>query len=113
MAKTLMLTVILLVTMVPRAAAAQVPMTQVILDNPSVRIMLVTVAPGVASGRHQGIEAEVGILVDGDLTLESPQGRVMLRPGTAYWLPGLTPHDIRNESQRPARMYDILLKRCD
>ncbi|HSE93234.1 MAG TPA: hypothetical protein VLF19_08000 [Methylomirabilota bacterium] len=45
--------------------------------------------------------------------MESPLGRQALRPGTAYWLPGLTPHDTRNEGQRPARMLEILLKRCD
>jgi quercetin dioxygenase-like cupin family protein len=112
MPKTLMLIAILAVTVAPRAAA-QVPMPQVILDNPSVRVTMVTFVPGAASGRHQGIEAEVGVLVDGELTLDSPQGRTMLRPGTAYWLPGLTPHDTRNESQRPARIIEILLKRCD
>ena len=49
----------------------------------------------------------------GDVTLESPLGRTALRPGTAYWLPGLTPHDTRNESRSPARFYEIFLKRCD
>lgn len=55
----------------------------------------------------------MGILVEGELTLESPLGRMVLRPGTAYFLPGLTPHDTRNESTRPARLFEILLKRCD
>jgi hypothetical protein len=36
-----------------------------------------------------------------------------MRPGSAYWLPGLTPHDTRNERQRPVRLYEIFLKRCD
>jgi quercetin dioxygenase-like cupin family protein len=115
MSKTLMLIAILAVALIPRAAAQvpQVPMPQIILDNPSVRVTMVTYGPGSASGRHQGIEAEIGILVDGELTLESPQGRAMLRPGTAYWLPGMTPHDTRNDSQRPARIFEILMKRCD
>jgi len=110
--KILMFLMILAISLTPRAVA-QVPMPQVILDNPSVRITTVTFVPGAASGRHQGIEAEVGILVDGELTLESPVGRTTLRPGTAYWLPGLTPHDTRNESQRPAKIFEIFLKRCD
>jgi len=95
------------------AGAQVVPMPEVILDNSSVRVTMVTYPPGAATGRHQGIEAEVGILVDGEVTLESPQGRVTLRPGTAYWLPGLTPHDTRNERARPARTFEILMKRCD
>jgi quercetin dioxygenase-like cupin family protein len=99
--------------LIPVATSAQIPMSQVILDNPSVRVTVVTFAPGSATGRHQGIEQEVSILVDGELTLESPLGRVLLRPATAYFLPGLTPHDTRNEGTRPAREFEILLKRCD
>jgi len=105
---------IVALALVPRALTAQAPASQVvILENPSVRVTVTTLAPGIGSGRHQGIEAEVGIVAEGDVTLESPLGRTELRPGTAYWLPGLTPHDTRNEGQRPARIYEIFLKRCD
>jgi mannose-6-phosphate isomerase-like protein (cupin superfamily) len=104
---------LLAISLVPGATTAQVPMPQVILENPSVRITVTTLPPGFGTGRHQGIEAEVGIVVEGDVSLESPLGRAALRPGTAYWLPGLTPHDTRNEGQRPARLFEILLKRCD
>ncbi|HSE92247.1 MAG TPA: cupin domain-containing protein [Methylomirabilota bacterium] len=104
---------VLAIALMPGAAAGQPPGAQVILDNPSVRVSVITLPPGGGTGRHQGIEAEVGIVVEGDLTVESPLGRQALRPGTAYWLPGLTPHDTRNEGQRPARMLEILLKRCD
>lgn len=94
-------------------AAAQPPMPHVILDNPSVRIAVTTFAPGAGTGRHQGLEAEVGFVVDGEVVLESPSGRTVLRAGMAYFLPGLTPHDTRNETSRPARVVEILLKRCD
>jgi mannose-6-phosphate isomerase-like protein (cupin superfamily) len=104
---------ILAVALGPGAAAAQAPAPQVVLDNPSVRIAVITLPPGVGTGRYQGIEAEVGIVVEGDVALESPLGRTLLRPGAAYWLPGLTPHDLRNEGRRPARIYEIFLKRCD
>lgn len=95
------------------ASSAQPIGPQVILDNPSVRVTSLMLPPGSGTGRHQGLEPEVGILVDGELTLESPQGRTALRPGTAYFLPGLTPHDTRNESNRPARVVEVFLKRCD
>jgi hypothetical protein len=108
-----LLIAIFAVALSPGASAAQPPATQIILDNPSVRVTFVTLLPGGGTGRHQGIEGEVGIGAEGDLTIESPLGRIALRPGTAYWLPGLTPHDTRNEGQRPARMFEILLKRCD
>jgi quercetin dioxygenase-like cupin family protein len=94
-------------------AAAQMPESRVVLENPSVRVTILTFVPGGATGRHQSIESEIGIVLEGELTVESPTGRQSLRPGSAYWMPGLTPHDVRNESGRPARLYDIFLKRCD
>jgi quercetin dioxygenase-like cupin family protein len=99
--------------LLPRTALAQLPTSQVVLENASIRVTLLTFAPGGATGRHQGIESEIGIVVDGELTIESPTGRQNLEPGAAYWMPGLTPHDVRNESARPARLWDIFLKRCD
>lgn len=104
---------VLVVAVLPGAATGQVLTPEVILENPSVRITVTTLPPGLGTGRHQGIEAEVGIVVDGEVSVESPLGRTALRPGMAYWLPGLTPHDTRNEGQRPARLYEIFLKRCD
>ncbi len=100
-------------TLFPMTVRAQLPESQMILENPSVRITILTLVPGGATGRHQGIEAEIGIVIDGELTVESPTGRQSLRPGSVYWMPGLTPHDVRNESDRPAKMWDIFLKRCD
>ena len=94
-------------------AEAQPPTPRVVLDNPSVLVTVTTLPPGTGTGRHQGIEPEVSIPVDGEVTLESPLGRVSLGPGSAYWLPGLTPHDTRNEGSRPARVFEIFLKRCD
>lgn len=105
--------VILAGTLAPMAARAQLPASQVVLENASIRVTLLTFVPGGATGRHQGIESEIGILAEGELTVESPTGRQGLRPGGVYWMPGLTPHDVRNESGRPAKMWDIFLKRCD
>jgi mannose-6-phosphate isomerase-like protein (cupin superfamily) len=52
-------------------------------------------------------------VLEGELIVESPMGRQALRPGAVYWLPGLTPHDVRNESPQPAKMWNLLLRRCD
>ena len=113
MKTTLAVVAVLASTLFPPIAAAQLPTSQVVLENPSVRVTLLTFAPGGATGRHQGIESEIGILVEGELTVESPTGRQQLVPGGVYWMPGLTPHDVRNESGRPAKLWDIFLKRCD
>lgn len=111
--KMALVLVAVLVTLFPTTVRAQLPVTEVILDNLSIRITLLTLVPGGATGRHQGIEAEIGLLIDGELTVDSPTGRQTLRPGGAYWMLGLTPHDVRNESAGPARMWDIFLKRCE
>jgi quercetin dioxygenase-like cupin family protein len=102
-----------LVALVPVAGWAQPPTAQVVLDNPSIRATVQSFAPGGATGRHQGIEGEIGIVIEGELVLESPEGRQDLRPGSVYWMPGLTPHDVRNTGPGPARMWDIFLKRCE
>jgi quercetin dioxygenase-like cupin family protein len=84
-----------------------------VLNASGVYIELVTLVPGQGSGQHAGIPGEVGIVAEGEVVLSSPTGRESLKTGKAYWLPGLTPHDIRNESDRPAKIYVIAMKRCD
>jgi hypothetical protein len=113
MRKTLALMTILAAPLMPYPTVAQAPGPEIILDNASVRVMVRTFVPGTGSGRHQGIEPEVGIVAEGELMLESPLGRSLVRQGGAYWLSGLTPHDTRNEGTRPARLFEIFLKRCD
>ena len=99
--------------LLPVQARAQLPGSQIVFENDSVRVTVFTFPPGTGTGRHQGIAPEMGIVVEGEVTVESPSGRQVLRPAGVYWMPGLTPHDARNEGARPARMFDLLLKRCD
>jgi len=113
MANTLTLMMIFAVVLMPRTLAAQAPAAEVVIDNASVRVTVRTFVPGTGSGRHSGIEQEVGIVTEGELVLESPMGRSIVRQGGAYWLPGLTPHDTRNEASRPVKLFEIFLKRCD
>ncbi len=113
MHKALVMIPFVALTMFAVSAVAQPPAPQVVLENTSVRVTVLTFPPGAGTGRHSGIEAEVGIVAEGELTLDSPQGRTVLRPGMAYWVPGLMPHDVRNESGRAAKLFDVLLKRCD
>jgi mannose-6-phosphate isomerase-like protein (cupin superfamily) len=84
-----------------------------VLNTSGVYIELLTLVPGEGSGQHSTIPGEVGIVAEGELVLSSPAGRESLQAGKAYWLPGLTPHDIRNEGNRPAKIYVIAMKRCD
>jgi uncharacterized cupin superfamily protein len=84
-----------------------------VLNTSGVYIEVLTLVPGEGSGQHSTIPGEVGIVAEGEVVLSSPAGRESLQAGKAYWLPGLTPHDIRNESNRPAKVYVIAMKRCD
>jgi cupin domain len=84
-----------------------------ILNAPGAFIELLTLVPGEGTGQHSIVAAEIGIVVEGDVLLSSPNGRETLQTGKAFWLPGLTPHDIRNEGDRPAKLYVIAMKRCD
>lgn len=93
--------------------AAQGAGSVAVLNTSGVYIELVTLVPGQGTGQHSGIPGEVGIVADGEVVLSSPVGRQSLKTGNAYWLPGLTPHDIRNEGDRPAKVYVIAMKRCD
>ena len=93
--------------------AAQGAGSLAVLNTSGVYIELLTLVPGEGSGQHSTIPGEVGIVAEGEVVLSSPAGRESLQAGKAYWLPGLTPHDIRNESNRPAKVYVIAMKRCD
>ena len=93
--------------------AAQGAGSIAVLNMSGVYIELLTLVPGEGSGQHSTIPGEVGIVAEGEVVLSSPAGRESLQAGKAYWLPGLTPHDIRNEGNRPAKVYIIAMKRCD
>lgn len=60
-----MAVVVLAGTLSPMAVRAQLPVSQVGLENPSIRVTLLTFVPGGATGRHQGIEAGIGIVLKG------------------------------------------------
>jgi len=95
----------------PSASWAEPPGAQIFRENDSVRVTLFTFPPGTGTGQHSGIEAELGIVLSGQVTTLGPKGRDTIPPGGTFWFPGLTPHDIRNESGRTAQVWSILLKR--
>jgi quercetin dioxygenase-like cupin family protein len=96
-------------------AAAQVTGSgvteQVLVDNDTVRVALLVFAPGAASGEHVGLDPELGIVLEGELTLLTAGGRETLGPGAVRWLPALVPHDARNEGAVPLKLWVVLVKR--
>ena len=96
----------------PPAGSQPAPIQeQVVLENDTVRVSLLVFLPGAASGEHVGLDPELGIVQDGELTLLTPAGREVLGPGSARWLPALLPHDARNEGAVPLRLWVIVVKR--
>jgi quercetin dioxygenase-like cupin family protein len=114
---TILAATVLGAVLLPGVTAAQPPQgrieERVAVENEAVRVALLTFEPGAASGRHVGLDPELGMVVDGELTLVTDAGREVLRPGEARWLPALTPHDARNETDRPVKLWVVLFKKCD
>jgi len=101
--------------LVGRLAAAQAPggaiQEQILVDNETVRVSLLVFPPGSASGEHVGVDPELGIVLEGELTLVTPAGREVLGPGAVRWLPALVSHDARNEGSLPLRLWVVVVKR--
>src|SRR5574337_973416 len=77
------------------------------LDNESVLVVLLTYQPGAGVGRHLGLGPEMGIVIEGEVRLETPKGVETFKAGSVYFVPPLIPHDVRNESGRPAKVWDM------
>ncbi len=111
---SLLIVAILLIDSVLRAQVPQGQIDELVaLDNDSVRVSLLTFHPGSASNRHINLGPEMGIVLEGEFVVVTPNGREVLGPGTVHWLPTLTPHDARNESSRPVKLWAIQFKKCD
>ena len=100
-----------------RATMAHSPQAQVteqeLLNNESVRIVLMTYPPGADSDLHLNEGPEITIVQEGELALYAKGKREALRPSSAHWLQEGSAHLARNETKSPARFWSILLKKCD
>lgn len=85
---------------------------RVVLDNDTVEVVLLTFAPGEVSEQHANPEPELGIILEGELTVITPSGREVLGPGAVKFLVPLTPHEARNEGTVPVKMWALTLKKC-
>lgn len=86
---------------------------EVALDNPSVKVALVTVPAGASSGIHLNPEPELVIVVEGELTLVTRHGKEVLKPGRVVYLQTGTGHEVRNESAQPVKLWAANLKKCE
>ena len=97
MKTALVVAVTLAVTLFPLVAPAQAPASRVVFENESIRVTVLTFAPGGATGRHVGLEPEIGITVEGELVPGEP-GRAA-GPDPRVRVLGAGPHPAR----RPER----------
>jgi len=113
--RSLALAALAVVLLWARLAGAQAAgagiVEQVLVDNDTVRVALLVFPPGSASGEHVGLDPELGIVLEGELTLLTAGGREVLGPGQVRWLPALVPHDARNEGSVPLKLWVVLVKR--
>src|SRR5215470_5550583 len=93
--RSLLATLIVTLALATRLAGAQAPGAgieeRLILENDTVRVVLLLFPPGSASGEHVG--------------------REVLGPGAARWLPALVTHDARNEGSVPLKLWVVLVKK--
>lgn len=85
---------------------------RIALENDSVKVTVVTMAPGSSSGIHINTEPEMGIVAEGELTMVTRNGTQVYTPGMVVWLPPMTGHEARNQTRRPVKLYALALKRC-
>ena len=94
-------------------SGAQGTRATAVLNTAGAYVEVMTLVPGEGSGQHSTVTGEVGIVAEGEVVVSSPSGREVVPSGKAYWFSGLVPHDVRNEGNRPAKIYVIAMKRCD
>lgn len=94
------------------AAAAPAIEEKLALDNECVRISLLTLPPGAVSGIHLNPEPEVGIVIEGTLTLVTAKGKAPFAPGQVIYLATGTVHDALNETSTPVKVWALNLKKC-
>ena len=92
-------------------ASAQEIQDRIVLDNDSLQVWFLIFPPGSISEQHASAEPELGLILEGELTLITPSGREVLKPGDVRWLAPYTPHEARNEGTVPVKMWALTLKK--
>jgi quercetin dioxygenase-like cupin family protein len=86
---------------------------RVALENGSVKIGYLVYPPGASSGIHVNPEPEIGIVIEGELTLFTRQGKQIYKAGSAFLLETGSGHIALNESKSPVKFWAVNVKKCD
>jgi quercetin dioxygenase-like cupin family protein len=63
--------------------------------------------PGAETGVHEHPGPVILAVIEGELVEETPSGRNILRAGQAFWRPARETHNVKNASEKPARVLAI------
>ena len=86
---------------------------RVVLDNEAVKIGYLVYPPGATSGIHVNPEPEIGIVVEGELTLVTRRGKHVYKAGSAFHLETGSGHIALTESKAPVKFWALNMKKCD
>jgi len=111
----LVLAVILLLADGAWSAHGTGPDTQerVVLENANAKIGLLIYPPGATSGIHINPEPEIGMVVEGELTLVTRTGKQVYKAGSAFYLDTGSGHIALNETNAPVKFWAVNMKKCD
>jgi quercetin dioxygenase-like cupin family protein len=86
---------------------------RVALENANVKIGYLVYPPGATSGIHVNPEPEIGMVVEGELTLVTRTGKQIYKAGSAFFLETGSGHIALNESKAPVKFWAVNMKKCE
>ena len=85
----------------------------VVLENANAKIGFLVYPPGASSGIHINPEPEIGMVVEGELTMVTRTGKQVYKAGSAVFLEAGTGHIALNEGKVPVKFWAVNMKKCD
>lgn len=86
---------------------------RVVLENANAKIGYLVYPPGSSSGVHVNPEPEIGMVVEGELTLVTRTGKQVYKAGTAFFVETGSGHIALNEGKAPLKFWAVNMKKCD
>ena len=85
----------------------------VVLENANAKIGFLVYPPGATSGIHINPEPEIGMVVEGELTLVTRTGKQVYKAGSAFFLDTGSGHIALNETKAPLKFWAVNMKKCE
>ena len=86
---------------------------RVVLENANAKIGFLVYPPGATSGIHINPEPEIGMVVEGELTLVTRTGKQVYKAGSAFYLDTGSGHIALNETKSSVKFWAVNMKKCD